>query len=134
VHLAEGLSIWREVGTESDCAGALDSIAQLGVAEGDSRQAVRLMAAGEALRGGLGIHRAPPDKAKMIRTSATARTALGPTAYDTAAAEGRALTMDEAVAYALGEVTWKKLTPVVAERLAAGEGTETRVASEPAPD
>jgi hypothetical protein len=52
-------------------------------------------------------------------------------AYDAACAEGRALTVDEAVAYALGEATWDELTSVVAERL-AGEGGQMEAEEETA--
>lgn len=41
---------------------------------------------------------------------------------DSAHTENRALTRDEAVACALGDVTWDDLAPIVAERLVAGDG------------
>jgi hypothetical protein len=64
----------------------------------------------------------PPQESTEIEADiAASRTALGPAAYHTAYAEGSTLTMDEAVAHALGEVKWEELAPVAAERLAAGE-------------
>jgi hypothetical protein len=45
---------------------------------------------------------------------------------DSAHTENHALTLDEAVAYALGEVTCDDLAPVVAERLVVGDGEAKR--------
>jgi hypothetical protein len=49
------------------------------------------------------------EMARMAEVEDTARSALGDDAYEAACAEGGALTMDEAVAYALGEVTVGRL-------------------------
>jgi hypothetical protein len=51
----------------------------------------------------LGLALPPPHRKLLDRSQEAARAALGDAAYATALAEGRALTREEAVAYALAE-------------------------------
>jgi hypothetical protein len=88
---------------------------------GNHHMAARLSGHAGHLRDVAGTPVHPIDRPPFERSARTARTALGPTAYDAAYAEGRALTMDEAVAYALGEVTWDELRDEVSARVGARE-------------
>jgi hypothetical protein len=64
---------------------------------------VRLHAAAQALRDAIGKPVAPSRRAEHQRELAAARAALGKQAFAAAWAEGRAMTLEQAVAYALDE-------------------------------
>jgi non-specific serine/threonine protein kinase len=131
----ESLALRRELGlSHRDSAGTLEGFAGLAGAQREARRGAHLLGAAEALREALGSPVLPNELADLRDIATASRTALGPAAYGAAIAEGRALTLDEAVAYALGEVTWDELEPVVAERLAAGEGDVVPVDSKAEPD
>ena len=55
------------------------------------------------LRESLGAPTTLVDRATVKRATATARAAFGDAAFSTAWAEGRAMTLEQAVAYALDE-------------------------------
>jgi predicted ATPase/tRNA A-37 threonylcarbamoyl transferase component Bud32 len=79
---------------------ALDGLGMLASAEGNMGRAARLFGATEALGEELGINAEPNDEQIRERFCAAARAALGDEAFDAAVHEGRALTVDEAVALA----------------------------------
>jgi hypothetical protein len=63
---------------------------------------VRLLAAMERYREQTGIIRSPIDHPRYTQDVAAARAQLDETAFDAAWAEGRAMTLDQAIAEALG--------------------------------
>jgi hypothetical protein len=65
------------------------------------RRAAWLFGAAEAARERIGAPLPPGDRPLYDRHLARARADLDETAFDAAWAEGRAMTLDEAVAYAL---------------------------------
>lgn len=67
------------------------------------RRAARLLRAGMALRAGNAIVVDPPEKAIAERLIAETRARLAPEIFEAAWAEGQAMSMDEAIAYALEE-------------------------------
>src|SRR5205085_12510285 len=85
-------------------SGAADSIAQLAAAlgaQGHAVDAARLYGAAEILRESIGTSVAPADLPEYERQIANARALLDPSAWEAVWAEGRALTMEQALAYAL---------------------------------
>ena len=72
-------------------------------AKGKPRQAARLLAASEAQIEIMGASIKPQDKFEIDRFEEAVRKQLGETEFIRAWAEGRALSFDDAVAYALEE-------------------------------
>lgn len=67
----------------------------------NAQRAARLFGAAAALRERAGAAAAARDRAKFERDVAAVRATLGPPAFDAAWAEGRAMPLDQAIAYAL---------------------------------
>jgi len=99
--LEEALSTVAELGDKHNAARCLESIAAASSARGEHAQAARVRAAAEALRAGIGAPLPPAEQDERDRRVADLRAALGDEAFAAAWAEGEAMTVDEAVAYAL---------------------------------
>jgi predicted ATPase/DNA-binding CsgD family transcriptional regulator len=103
VGLVDGLEIW----------------AGLAAAQASPKEAVRLWAAADSLRGDLGYARRPVDRTPHDEAIAVVRNLLGADDFALAWGEGAQLTPDEAIAYAArgrGErrrpvAGWQSLTP-----------------------
>ena len=80
------------------CLAGLAGVAE---AREQSEAAGRLLGATEALLDALGSRLDALERLAFARTVAAAQAALGETAFAVAWAEGRAMTLEEAVAYAL---------------------------------
>jgi tetratricopeptide (TPR) repeat protein len=72
-------------------------------AKGDAARAARLLGAAEALPEAMGVGLQPADQLEADRYVAAVRKQLDGAAFEAARAEGRAMSLEEAVAYALGE-------------------------------
>lgn len=88
------------VGLRPGVAESLEALAGLAVDRDLFVDAVRLFSAAAALRRGIGLARWPADQANYESDVNLARRALGQTAFQSAWAEGAALGIDDAVAYA----------------------------------
>ncbi len=143
----EALTLRARAGLRPGVAESLESLAALATDQESFSEAARLFGAACALRTGIGLARWPADQAGYDTDVARSRDALGEHAFDAARAEGEALAVDEAVAYASraqGERKrpssgWASLTPTelkvvklvakgltnpeVGERLFIGRGT-----------
>jgi non-specific serine/threonine protein kinase len=84
---------------------ALPGLAGLATLEGDPVRALRLAGAANALEENAGIWAFPPIHDRHERWLAAAREAVDPQAGEAAWAAGRALHLDDAVAYALEQAT-----------------------------
>src|SRR5688572_3582798 len=84
---------------------ALPGLAGLATLEGDPVRALRLAGAASALEENAGIWAFPPIRDRHQRWLAAARDAVDPQAREAAWAAGRALPLDDAVAYALEPTT-----------------------------
>jgi non-specific serine/threonine protein kinase len=91
----------RDLGDKQGLAEGLEGMAYAAAGQGQAARAARLFGAVEALREALGAPIFPCDRADHERHAAMARRALGEGAFDAARAAGRALPLDDAVAYAL---------------------------------
>jgi predicted ATPase/class 3 adenylate cyclase len=101
--LRRTLDAFCEMGEHDRLAETFSRMAGLAAAEGDPIRSARLSGAAEALWEAIGIPLAPPDRARFEHFQTKARAAIDPAAYEQAWAEGRAMTMDQAVAYALAD-------------------------------
>jgi hypothetical protein len=102
-HLAECLGIAREYGDETLVADMLESLAGLAAAEARPERAARLAGAAAALRATIGAPRGPAAVVRLEQELALARQALDAERYAAAWAEGQAMPVEQAVAYALDE-------------------------------
>jgi len=116
----ESLTVKRELGNKGSIVQELEWFAAVAVAQGQPERAARLFGAAEALREAMGALLPSADRAGHDRSATAARTALGEAGearfgreadsaggrapgFATAWAEGRAMTLEQATAYALDE-------------------------------
>jgi predicted ATPase/DNA-binding winged helix-turn-helix (wHTH) protein len=99
--LKESLTIFLELGDQRNIAEALEGLAYAFWLDRSGRAAL-LWGAAERLREAIGAPLKPNDRSRAERQVAAARTALGDdAAFNLAWQEGRAMTLDQAVQYAL---------------------------------
>jgi non-specific serine/threonine protein kinase len=101
LHYREALVMFQKQGNKLGFAYSLEGFASLAAAQGHAERAVRLRGAAEALREAIGVPLPAVDRAQYDHYVETARAALGEKTFAAAWAEGRKMTMEEAVAYAL---------------------------------
>ncbi len=97
----ESLTILRTIGDRRGIAYSLDAFADLAVRAGRSERAVTLLAAAELLREQIRLPLSPTEREQNARIVGNAREALTAEAFSAAWEEGRAMTWEQAVAYAL---------------------------------
>jgi len=81
----------------------LVGLARLACNQGDYRRAAALFGVVEASHEALGRHRSPAAQAKHDQGVASARAGLEEAAFAAAWAKGRAMTLEEAIEYALSD-------------------------------
>jgi tetratricopeptide (TPR) repeat protein len=101
--LEQSLRLYREVGGRVRMAECLESMAASLLGQAEIRKAVRLWGASHALLESIGTTLPPRARKRYDQQVAQARSALGEDAFTAAWEEGRALTWEQAVAYALEE-------------------------------
>lgn len=99
--LGEALKLAQEGDYQEEIAQGLVGMANLAGAQGQLEKAVRLLAAAEGMLPNLQAVLLPADRADYDHTLATARARLGEERFAVVWAEGRAMTLEQAVAYAL---------------------------------
>ena len=99
----EGLMVFRDLGARWRIVESFERLAQVAGAMGRPARSARLFSAAQALRGAIGTTASPSTRAEHRRELAAARAALGDLEFAAAWAEGRAMTLEQAVAYALDE-------------------------------
>ena len=97
----ESLVLSRKLGDKSYIAFCLTSLAGAIQATGDAARAARLFEAAEMLLQSLDAVLDPGGSLQYDRDLAAARAQVGEEAFEEARAEGRAMTLEQAVAYAL---------------------------------
>jgi predicted ATPase/DNA-binding CsgD family transcriptional regulator len=104
VFLRESLTLGSELGTKLMITGDLTELAApLANAQGQPERAARLLGASNALHEAMGTCLQPACQEVFNRTLASVREQLDETTLNTALDEGHAMSMDEALAYALGQ-------------------------------
>jgi len=102
VLLVEGLTLFRELGSMYYAADCLGYLAQVVAAQGQPTQAAHLLGAAETLRATIGAPLPLYLRAAHDRTVAGLRAVLGDDAFAAAWAAGAALSLEQAIAEALG--------------------------------
>jgi tetratricopeptide (TPR) repeat protein len=97
------LAICRETGQEPTDTGVLEGMASLAAALEDDARAARLWGAVESALQVIGATWTPEDLARDEPYLDAARSRLGEAAWEAALAEGKNMTLEEAIEYALGE-------------------------------
>jgi hypothetical protein len=98
----ESLSLRKEMGTRRGIAESLEGLTAMAAeTEGDYRKAARLFGAAEALRQAIGAPVPFVERADYDRNTAAVRAQLDEATFNAAWVEGRAMTMEQAIAYTL---------------------------------
>lgn len=100
--LAESLELDRQAGNRVGMAYSLLTYGYIAAAEGDPALAVTLISAAEAAFTAMNTTMDPGNDENIARAYAEARAELGPQRFEGAKREGRALTLEDAVARAMG--------------------------------
>jgi non-specific serine/threonine protein kinase len=100
-QLGESLEIRREIDDKGGSAWCLERLAEVATAQGNFEKAVRLLSAAAALRISIGSIIDSADQPGYQKMRTTLREGLGDGRFAEIWEEGRALPLDQAVAYAL---------------------------------
>lgn len=100
---AEGLALSRDVRDMLGIASCLGGLAGVAALSGQRERAARLFGAAEATHQAGGLTPDPVDRAEIDRNVSTVRTASPEDAFLRLSAEGRAMTLERAIEYALQE-------------------------------
>ena len=84
-------------------AASIEGLAGLAAAQGQAGRAARLFGAAEALRESVSNRIPPSERAEYDHNIAAARAQLSEAAFAASWAGGRAMSLEQAVAYALDE-------------------------------
>jgi predicted ATPase/DNA-binding SARP family transcriptional activator/DNA-binding CsgD family transcriptional regulator len=101
VLVEEGLGLLRKAGDRQHFADCLEIMAGSAGAGGLARKAARLWGAAGALREEIGVPLQPENRTVLAPYLVAARSDLGEAAWQTALAEGRAMSPDRAIEYSL---------------------------------
>jgi len=101
--LREGLAIELRLGRKVTLAEGLEGLAVAAGALGEDVRAARLWGVAEVLRGEIGVPWRPEERLLHEPQLAAARSRLGEAAWEAAFTEGKAMTFEEAVEYALSK-------------------------------
>jgi tetratricopeptide (TPR) repeat protein len=100
----ESLAMFRKLGNQRGIAECLAGLAGLAAEQGQPQGAGQLLGAAEALLRALGGAWWPADRVEYERNLATIRAALNEEVFAAAWAEGQAMTLEQAIAYASEQV------------------------------
>ena len=98
----ESLELGRRAGLKPDILPCLEGLARVATTQGRMEQVARLCGATAVLREEMGIPLPPADRAEHDRVVATTRAVLGEDAFAAAWARGQALSLEGAIAEAVG--------------------------------
>ncbi len=100
----ESLAIRRELHERRGIAESLEGLARVKSVRARTGAAVRIWSAAQQLREEIGAPLSPPDRAAQdVRIAAARTTMTDAAAFETAWQEGRAMTMEQAIDYALAD-------------------------------
>jgi tetratricopeptide (TPR) repeat protein len=101
--LVESLVLARETAQQSTIAWCLAGLGWVAMAQGQAERAARLLGAAKVPFDTTGSRTSSVDRAEFDRSATAARVQLGEDAFAAAWTAGQALTLNQAIAYALGE-------------------------------
>jgi tetratricopeptide (TPR) repeat protein len=119
--IVESLELMREMGDRRGFAGCLKIMGALAIAGDQAALAAQLYAAGMRQDSELGLTGHPAYMDEHLSDFAAMKESLGDSGFAAEWSWGESLAIDEAVAYALGELTWDELASRVNDRLEARE-------------
>ena len=99
----ESLAMLRELGDRRGIAFSLEGLADVGLASGCAGRAACIWGAAERLREEISSPLAPFERGRYLTQLAAARGALGDADFATAWQKGRAVTLEQAINYAMSE-------------------------------
>ncbi|MCW3099618.1 MAG: adenylate/guanylate cyclase protein [Chthonomonadaceae bacterium] len=105
VLYGESLRTARALGDKRVMAYGLEAFALLSLKETQEERGIRLWGAAAMLRETIGSPLPPADREKQEHEAAAVREVLGEDAFALAWTEGRAMTMEQAIEYAMADVT-----------------------------
>ena len=97
----ETLPEWKRIGHRAAIAHQLECLASIAIVREQGRRAARLFGAAEALREKVNIQMTPLERVEYERTIANLHAGMEPAAFTSCWAEGRAMSMDQAINLAL---------------------------------
>jgi predicted ATPase len=100
--LAESLALARELGDAPGIALSLETFAGLAATSGETERAATLFGASDAVRASIGAQRPPDQQILYERWLARTLALLATATYTARYEDGRALSLDDACAFALG--------------------------------
>jgi len=100
-RLGESLEVRQEIGDKGGSAWCLERLAEVALARGESEKAVRLLSAASALRISIGSVIDPVDQPEYKNRRSALRAELGEERFTVVWEEGRAMSLEQAIAYAL---------------------------------
>jgi DNA-binding CsgD family transcriptional regulator len=107
----ETLTLSKELDDKATITTSLEGLACVAGANGEALRAAKLFGAAEALMGATGSLLSPQESAMLEPYRASARSRLGEAGWDEALADGRAMSMEAAIEYALSEERSSTATP-----------------------
>jgi predicted ATPase/DNA-binding CsgD family transcriptional regulator len=107
----ESLSLRQAMGDKEGIASALEGLAGVAQGQGQPLSAARLYGAAAALRDAIGAPLPPTDRASYERMVADVRVHLDAVAFEKAVTEGRAFTLEQAIAVAEQVHVREQVTP-----------------------
>ena len=100
----ESVVLCKELGDKSTAAESLEGLACAAAARGEAERAAELFGAAQGLYEAEGYHHTPRERAMREPYLADARSRLNGEVWETKLEEGRAMTLEEVIGYALSEV------------------------------
>jgi predicted ATPase/DNA-binding SARP family transcriptional activator/DNA-binding CsgD family transcriptional regulator len=116
----ESLVLCEEMGDKVMGQGSLGGLACSAASKGEAQRAARLFGAAQALREAAGYRQTPRERALGEPYLASARSRLNEAAWETAFAEGQAMSFGEAVEYALSTEVLSRPAPSAPEEPSTG--------------
>jgi non-specific serine/threonine protein kinase len=99
----ESLALFGETGDKWVATDCVEGLALIAGVQGNAERAARLLGAAEAARERFGITMPRPERGDHERFETGARDGLGDAVFTAAWAEGRVMTLEKAIEYALAE-------------------------------
>ena len=100
-RLGESLYVRQEIGDKGGSAWCLERLAEVAMAQGKPERAVRLLSAASALRISIGSVIDPVDQPEYKNRRSALRAELGEEQFAIVWDEGRSMTLEQAITYAL---------------------------------
>jgi len=108
-YYEESLALCKELGDKLIASESLEGLACISETEGEAERAAKLFGAAQTLREAVGYRHSPEEDAWREPYLAAARSQLGEERWEEILAQGRAMSMEAAIEYALSEE--KPVTP-----------------------